>query len=103
MTYGLQRGVFEDKIYNALLPIANILLTNIKNSMTFFGTLDSLSVIERLIIAGGPAQTPGLMEFLMENLSLEIMPAAPFYGLEGNLPVENLLLYPVAAGLAKKK
>ena len=103
IAYGLQRGVFEEKIYNALLPIANIFLTDIKNSMAFFSTLDSLSVIERLIIAGGPAQMPGLMEFLMENLNLEIMPAAPFYGLEGNLPVDNLLLYPVVAGLAKKK
>jgi Tfp pilus assembly PilM family ATPase len=103
ITYGLNQQHFEGKIANALLPIANIILGDIRNTMTYFSSIDSLSVIERMIISGGPAQTPGFLEFLMTNLNLEILPAEPFYGLMGQVAMDNLLMYPVVAGLAKKK
>ena len=46
---------------------------------------------------------PGFPELLATNLNLEIAPLEIFSNLNGNIPAKDHLLYPVVAGLAKKK
>jgi type IV pilus assembly protein PilM len=100
--YGIDSRHVEGKIAAAIVPVAQTILSDIKNTLTFYNNKNSLQAISRLYVCGGGALMPGFPELLSANLNLEVLPLNIFDGLTGNIP-ENQLLYPVAAGLSKRK
>ena len=102
-SYGIDSRQAGGKIAQALVPIAQTILGDIRNTLTFYNNKNQLQTISRLFICGGGTLMPGFPELLAANLNLEIVPLDIFAGLTGTLPENAQLLYPVAAGLAKRK
>lgn len=100
--YGLNTNYFEGKIANAIAPIAQTILNDIKHTMTFFNKKNNYEAINQLFICGGGSLMPGFPELLAANLNLDIQPLDVFKKLNGSLPEKDHLLFPVAAGLIKR-
>ena len=101
--YGIDSRHAEGKIAQAIVPVAQTIITDIKNTLTFYNSKNNLQTIGRLVICGGGSLMPGFPELLAANLNLEIIPMDIFSDMTGNIPDKDHLLYPVAAGLAKRK
>jgi type IV pilus assembly protein PilM len=101
--YGIDSRHAEGKIANAIVPVAQNILSDIKNTLTFYNNKNNLQAISRLYICGGGSLMPGFPELLAANLNLEVIQLNIFNELTGNVPQEDQLLYPVAAGLTKRK
>ncbi len=100
--YGIDPQHFEGKIAQVIAPIAQTIITDIKNTIAFYNSKNSLNTVSRLIFAGGGSMMPGFPELLATNFNLEIAPVDVFNNISGNIPQKDQLLYPVVVGLAKK-
>jgi type IV pilus assembly protein PilM len=101
--YGFDARHAEGKIANAIVPAAQIILNNIKNAISFYNAKNSLQIISKVYLCGGGVLTPGFPELLATNLGIEVTPLDVFANLTGALPEKDHLLFPVAAGLTKRK
>ncbi len=101
--YGVNASFFEGKIANAIAPIAQSILSDIKNTITFFNNKNNLQTISKLYFCGGGSLMPGFPELLAANLNLEIIPLDIFSTAQGAVPEKDQLLYPIAYGLTKRQ
>lgn len=109
-SYGLDDTVLEGKIINAMKPVAETLINEIKRTINFYSTRNSFSEFVRVIYSGS-AVMPGLLAFSAENLGMEVELANPFAGLnfssKTNKVKENLInsgpIYTISVGLALKE
>lgn len=81
-TYGLDIKEGEGKVAEALRPIFDKILEEVKKSEVFYTTHHPNVNINRIIIAGGTAQMPGLLFYVANNLSLEVELANPWKNIE---------------------
>ena len=101
--YGIDKRHFDGKIAKAIEPIAQMIISDIKNTVAFYNSKNNLSHITHIYFAGGGSMMPGFPELLAVNFNLEINPLGIFSNIGGNIPEKDHLLYPIAVGLAKKK
>lgn len=101
-TYGINPQHFEGKIAQVIAPVAQTMINDIKNTISFYNSKSSLNTLTQLFFAGGGSLMPGFPELLATNFNLEVAPLNIFGNITGNIPEKNHLLYPVAIGLAKK-
>jgi type IV pilus assembly protein PilM len=101
--YGFDAQHAEGKIANAIIPVAQIILNNIKNTLSFYNSKNSLQTVSRVYCCGGGALMPGFPELLAANLGIEVTPLETFVDLTGAIPERDHLLFPIATGLIKKK
>ncbi len=87
----------------ALQPIADLMVNDLKTSFNFFGSKTNQATISRVILSGGTAQLPGLVDYLRTALGVEIGLADNFTGFSGQLPEKNQLTYGIALGLLKRQ
>jgi len=101
--YGLNADQFEGKVKNALLPTINNLAGEIQKALRYFADQAPQNTIQRLVLTGGSAQLPGLVEHLTSTLNLEILLAAPFATATGEIPTQNQLAFSVCMGLLMRE
>jgi type IV pilus assembly protein PilM len=101
--FGLDAQQFEGKVSNALLPIVTKLTEEIQKALRYYTGQAPADTIQRLVLTGGSAQLPGLVEQLNSTLGLEILLAAPFSTATGEIPTQNQLAYSVCMGLLMRK
>jgi len=101
--YGLDARQAEGKIAQAIVPIIQTILGDLKNTLTFYNQKNPVNPIGRIFLGGGGSLMPGFPELLATNLNLEIIPLDVFAGLTGEIPTTGQLAFSVAAGLAKRK
>jgi type IV pilus assembly protein PilM len=101
-SYGIDPQYVEGKVAAAIVPVAQMIINNIKNTMSFYNSKNSLQTISRIYLCGGGALMPGFLELLVANLNLEVVPLDIFANLTGALPAKDQALFPVAAGLTKR-
>ena len=101
--YGVDARHAEGKIAQAIVPIIQTVLGDIKNTITFADNKNPLHPISRIFLTGGGCLMPGFPELLAANLNLEIIPLDIFGSQSGDIPETGQLLYGVAGGLAKRK
>ena len=101
--FGLLADQGEDKIAAALQPVIDLIIGNIRNAISFFSTKNDQEKIERLLVAGGSAQLPGLASYLQNTFNLETSLVDNFAGFKGNIPTQDQPAYSVALGLAKRQ
>ena len=77
-TYGMETTQADGKVYNALKPVIDNILNEIRRSRTFYTTHNPNVIINRLIISGGTALMPGLVFYIANNLDLEVELANPW-------------------------
>jgi len=101
--YGLDARQAEGKIAQAIVPIIQTILGDIKNTLTFYNQKNPAQAINRIFLGGGGSQMPGFPELLAANLNLEIRALNVFDGLTGEIPAENQLIHTITSGLIKRK
>jgi len=88
-TYGLDETQFQGKVRDALLPAVNILLNEVQKSARFFVSNYPRESIRRVVLSGGTALLPGLVQYITNQMGVEVLVAAPFASSEGQIP-ENV-------------
>jgi len=110
-TYGLERGLLDGKVYNALAPSVDVLLGEVRRTINFYSTRNAFSVFKKVIFSGGSAVLPNLLPYSAESLGMEVELANPFANLSFAAKLtpqrEKLMslgaVYTVAVGLALKE
>lgn len=74
-SYGIKADILEGKLYQAVLPLTNNLVSEVKKAFNFIVTSNLNTRPTRLVLAGGGSLLPGLVQFLSQNTGLEVTTA----------------------------
>lgn len=77
-TYGLKQDILEGKVARSLKPIFTVIVEEIKRSITFFQNKFPDEPVSTIILSGGSAKLPGLVESLVEAVGLETQIGNPW-------------------------
>lgn len=83
-TYGLAADQFEGKIQEAIRPVFNLLLAEIKKSLEFTQE-QRKDGVEMIILSGGGANFPEFSETITRQFGVEVQIADPFSQLKGEV------------------
>lgn len=102
--YGVDTSTLDGKIGDALRPILDAIIADIKRAILTYKEKNPGSVITKVILSGGSSLLPGLSGFFAESLSLSVEIGNVFRAYEiSNVPEEILdeaPSYNVVLGLA---
>jgi type IV pilus assembly protein PilM len=108
-SYGLDETKLEGKIAKALLPIYEIILTEVKRSIAFYESKKQEDKIGRIVLCGGGAVIPGSLSYLASQSGIEAEVSNPWRNFDlGNYSsrINDLdtlgPLFTTACGLALK-
>ncbi len=85
-TYGLDPAQFQGKVREALMPATRLLVTEIKKSVQFFVNQNPQESVKRIVLSGGSAALPGIVQFITDEIGSEVLVAEPFATAGGNIP-----------------
>lgn len=106
-TYGLDRKHLEGKIVEAVKPIMDTIVMEIKRAMAFFVEQYPQDRVEVVVLSGGTARIPGMVMYMAEHVGVEAQLANPFIGLQKEQRFStydaHAAVYSVATGLAQKR
>ena len=88
-SYGIDGSQFQGKVRDALLPPVNMLLTEVRKSVQFFINQNPQETVQRIVLSGGSAMLPSLVQHITNELGVEVLVASPFSGIDGVIP-ENV-------------
>ncbi len=102
-TYGLDENQFEGKIRQALLPTIKIFTNEILKAQQFYLNQNPQDPIQRILLAGGTAQMPGLVQLITAELGMEVLVASPFATASGEIPQVNHPSFGICMGLIMRE
>ena len=107
VTYGLEEEKVEGKILEAIKPIFDVVVEEIKRAMTFYSERHPDEPLKRAVVIGGTAKLPGMLTYLAQSLGLEVQLGDPWQGLEVGKEFSSQLendgaIFTTAVGLALK-
>jgi type IV pilus assembly protein PilM len=102
-TYGLQENQFEGKIRATLVPAVSIIINEIKKVITFFNNQYPGASTQRILLSGGTAQLPGLVQEITQAVGAEVLVAAPFAQATGAVPEQGQPAWAVCVGLMMRE
>ena len=88
-TYGLDVNQVEGKVYEAVKPVVDNILAEIKRSRIFYTTHNPSVNINKVILSGGTALMPGLLFYFANNLDLEVELANPWRNIQIHEKLES--------------
>jgi type IV pilus assembly protein PilM len=97
-TYGLDPAQLQGKVREALVPAVRLLILEMQKAMQFFVTQNGSEPIKRVLLSGGTAQLPGLVQHITEQLGVEVLIASPFSVAKGEIPQVNHPSFTVCMG-----
>ncbi|MDO8429126.1 MAG: type IV pilus assembly protein PilM [Candidatus Daviesbacteria bacterium] len=103
--YGLIEDQLEGKIYQAIKPLVDVLISESSRVIQAFQAKNSDNPIKRVVLAGSGAKLPGLVGYFANSIGLEVQEADPWDGIEKDPSLVTKLAseapsYTVAVGLA---
>ncbi len=106
--YGLDPDKLDGKVVTAIKPIVEVIVTEIKRAMVYYQTKKPDDPVRRMVLSGGMAQMPGLVNFLGESLTLEVQVGNPVANIMKNdqqakAMLDDAPIYSAAVGLAMKE
>lgn len=101
--YGLDAAQFEGKVKATLLPIVQIMINEIKKAMTFFTNQNPGVSAQRILLSGGPTLLPGLVQYITQEVGVEVLVAAPFSNATGLIPEANHPSWTICMGLMARE
>jgi len=106
-TYGLDSSSLEGKVMQAIKPIFDVIVNEIRRSLAYYSTKHADLPVKRIIVTGGTAKLPGIVVYLAESLGLEVQIGNPWERISLPRPIaaklaEDSTSYAVAVGLALK-
>lgn len=102
-TYGIDPAQLNGKIREVLLPILRLTTLEMQKTMQFFATLAPGQTIKRILLSGGSAQLPGYVQYVTEQLGVEVLMSTPFATATGELPTSNQAAFAVCMGLLMRE
>jgi Tfp pilus assembly PilM family ATPase len=102
-TYGLDEQQFEGKIRQLLIPPVKIFINEMMKASQFFISQYPGESIKRILLCGGTAQLPGLVQFVTAEMGAEVLVAAPFAESTGQIPQTNHPSFSVCMGLIMRE
>ncbi|MBI4035096.1 MAG: type IV pilus assembly protein PilM [Candidatus Chisholmbacteria bacterium] len=102
-TYGVDEAQLEGKQVQAMEPVLGALVTELRKGINFYAGRRKEG-LKRLILTGGGAQMPGLVMYLANRLTLEVVVGNPMVGWSWDAGVKQRFeglesVFVVAAGL----
>ncbi|MBP7768386.1 type IV pilus assembly protein PilM [Candidatus Woesebacteria bacterium] len=85
-TYGLDPAQFQGKVRDALVPATRVLVSELRKAIQFFTSQNPQESVKRVVLCGGSAILPGLVQFITDELGTEVLVAAPFANASGLIP-----------------
>lgn len=85
-TYGLDQAQFQGKVREAMMPAARLLITEVKKAVQFFVNQNPQDSVKRIVLSGGSALLPGLVQYVTEETGCEVLVSAPFTNSSGTVP-----------------
>lgn len=107
-TYGLLPDQLEGKIAETVKPVFEIIVSEVKKLILAYESKKGQDQVKRILLVGGGAKLPGVIEFLAEELGVEVAVGDPWFFLEKGPHItkdqmDNRPIYAVATGLALKR
>jgi type IV pilus assembly protein PilM len=107
-TYGLEKDKLEGKVYRSLKPLFTVFSEEIKRAITYFQNKFPDDTITTIILSGGTARLPGLVEAIVEDAGVETQIGNPWLNIEKDEKIFAKLedegaLFSVAIGLAMRE
>lgn len=99
ITYGLEKDKLDGKVREAILPIIEILTSELKRGINAYQTKDKDNPVQRIVLAGGTCLLPDLVVYLTEETGIETQvgnPGFPEIGIDAPH-------FSLAVGLAKRE
>jgi len=104
-TYGVDPDQLEGRVKAVLLPVVTSILTEVRKSTQYYQS-ENTDQIKEIILSGGSAYLPGLVGFIANQLSTEVILGNPFDVIKAKsnqtLP-QDVAAYTVALGLAMRQ
>ncbi len=100
IAYGVDSSAAEGKIYKALSPLLQEIVTEIRKLTLSWMGMGSENKVDRLILAGGGAKLKGFASFLVEQTNLDVLTANPFEGFVPKAQMPDVTIFTGATGLA---
>lgn len=75
-SYGVKSDVLEGKLKEAVAPLTNNLISEIKKAFSFVVSSNLNTKPTRLVVSGGGSLLPGLIQLLSQNTGLEVTSAS---------------------------
>lgn len=85
-TFGLDPAQFEGKVAEALIKPVNLLIAEMRKTIQFNLSQSPDMPVKRLVLTGGSALLPGLVQHITSELGVEVLVAAPFANAGGDIP-----------------
>jgi type IV pilus assembly protein PilM len=104
--YGLDPAQLEGKVRQVLMPVVNLLTSEIRKAMQFYQTSHMANPVRAMLLSGGSAYLPGLPMYLAEHFGFEVVLANPLETMtisRGAQQPETLASYIPAIGLAARE
>ncbi len=106
--YGLDKSKLDGKVFNSIKTVIDIITAEVKKGLVYYQTKQPDDVVRRVVLSGGMAQMPGLVDFLAQGLTMEVQVGNSLAGLskteqQARALLESAPLYTVAVGLALKQ
>ena len=79
--YGLEKDKLEGKIMIATKPIMDTIVGEIKRALAFYDEKYKDQHAETVMLSGGTARLPGMVQYLAEALGLEVQLVNPWIGI----------------------
>lgn len=77
-----QTDVFQRRIFDAMMPTLVELVTEIRRSFEYFTSREPDTPIDRVLVYGGTSRLPYLIEFIQQELGLDVQQADPLVALD---------------------
>jgi type IV pilus assembly protein PilM len=77
-TYGFDSNQLEGKIMQAIKPIFDVVIDEIKRSAAFYNTHHKEDMVKRTVVCGGTASLPGIIVYMASSLDLEVVLGNPW-------------------------
>jgi len=77
-----QTDMFQHRLFDAMMPTLVELVTEIRRSFEYFTSREPDTPIDRVLIFGGSSRLPYLIDFIQQELGLEVQQADPLAALD---------------------
>ncbi len=98
-SYGIDPQQLNGKMREVLMPALQVSIMEMQKAIQFFVSQQQGEQVKRVLLSGGAAQLPGLVQLITEKLGVEVLVAAPFTGATGDIPAGNHPAFSACVGL----
>lgn len=106
--YGVLEDQLEGKLYQILKPIVDVIVAEGRRVIQAHEGQNPQLGVKRVVLTGGGAQLPGIVQFFANSLGLEVQEADPWSGVQMDPNLKSKIanegpMYSVALGLALRE